>query len=173
MSAIVIIIGLMANPSLVKRYGMYKVNLISYILTSVLSVGFMIAAYMGSFTGVLIFAFLKGITMAPLLGSLNALVAEVSAYTFHKQKIHADGMMFSCSSVGLKVGSGLGTAISGWLLSAAGYLGNAEAQSSSVLNTIKFGYSAIPLILTVLITICLWRLTVVEENKKLEARKTA
>lgn len=173
LSSFVIIIGLMANPILVKKYGMYKVNLISYGLTSIFLVGFLIAVYAGSLLGIVIFALLKGITMAPLLGSLNAIVAEVSTYNFYTKKVHAEGMMFSCSSVGLKVGSGLGTAISGWLLSAAGYIGSAEVQSIAVINVIKFGYGALPLILTILITFCLWKLKVVEENKKFAAKNLA
>ena len=35
-----------------KKYGMYKVNLVSYIITAVLSVGVMIASYMVNFTGI-------------------------------------------------------------------------------------------------------------------------
>ena len=33
-----------------------------------------------------------------------------------------DGMMYSCSSLGIKIGGALGTAICGWLLDAAGYI---------------------------------------------------
>lgn len=172
LSSFVMIIGLIANPILVKKFGMYKVNLVSYIISTFLSVGLLITVYMGNLPGILVFSFVKSIFTAPLFGSVQALVAEISAYTYNTKKIHADGMMFSCSSVGLKVGSGLGTAVGGWLLSAVGYVGNAATQSAAVLNMIKFAYGAIPLILTVIITICLWKLTVVEENKKYTADHT-
>ena len=36
-------------------------------------------------------------------------------------------MMFSCSSLGVKVGGGIGTAAVGWLLHAAGYAGSGTA----------------------------------------------
>jgi sugar (Glycoside-Pentoside-Hexuronide) transporter len=166
LSSIVMIIGLIVNPMLVKKYGMYKVNLYAFIVSSVLSVGVMITAYMGSLAGVLLFSFLKSITLGPLFGSLNALVAEVAGYTYRTKKIHAEGMMFSCSTVGLKVGSGLGSAICGWLLAAAGFIGSADVQSTAVLNIIKFGYGVIPLVITILITTCLWAQKVTEVNKK-------
>ena len=38
MASMVMMIGLMFNPALVKKFGMYKVNLVSYIVTTVLSV---------------------------------------------------------------------------------------------------------------------------------------
>jgi GPH family glycoside/pentoside/hexuronide:cation symporter len=166
MSALVMIVGLIANPFLVKKFGMYKVNLVSYIGTTVLSFGIMITAYMGSLPGILAFTFLRSVISAPLFGSLNAMVAEVAGYTYRTKKIRAEGMMFSCSTVGLKIGSGLGSAICGWVLAAAGFEGAAQVQSASVLNMIKFGYGVIPLILTILMTVCLWAQKVVQANKK-------
>lgn len=37
LASFVMIVGLMFNPALVKKFGMYKVNLVSYIVTSVFS----------------------------------------------------------------------------------------------------------------------------------------
>lgn len=167
MSAFVMIIGLIANPSLVKRFGMYKVNLVSYIVTVILSIFVAVFAYMGNFVGILIFYFLKAISTSFLMGSLNALVAEVAQNTYLKHKVHTEGMMFSCSSIGMKLGGGIGAGMVGWLLAAAGYVGTVDVQPAGVLGMIKFTYGVIPLILTVLITICLAGMKVVEENQKL------
>jgi GPH family glycoside/pentoside/hexuronide:cation symporter len=170
MSAFVMIIGLIANPSLVKRFGMYKVNLVSYFVTIVLSICVAIFAYMGSFTGILVFFFLKSISTSFLMGSLNALVAEVAQNTYLKHGVHTEGMMFSCSSIGMKLGSGLGAGMVGWLLAAVGYVGTVDVQPIAVLNMIKFIYGVIPVILTVLITLCLAGMKVVDENRRLSAQ---
>ena len=76
-------------------------------------------------------------------------------------------MMFRCSSIGIKVGSGIGVGLVGWLLDFAGYAEGAMTDAS--LTMIKFIYGVIPVILTALITVCLWRMRVSEENDRLRA----
>ena len=173
MSSLVMIVGLIFNPFLVKKYGMYKVNLISYILTSILAVGVMITAYMGSLAGIVIFSFLRSITMAPLFGSMNALIAEIAGYTYRTRKVHAEGMMFSCSTVGVKVGGGVGSAICGWLLAAAGFVGTATTQTAGVLGVIKFGFGALPVVFTILMAVCLWAQRVTQANTDWDAEQGA
>lgn len=170
LSAFIMIVGLIANPILVKKYGMYKVNLVSYMLTVVISIGVMLFSFTENFVGILICYFLRAIATAPLMGSLNALVAEVAQNTFLKKNVHAEGMMFSCSSIGLKLGSGLGAGLVGWLLASAGYVGNVAVQSTTVLFMIKFVFGAVPLILAVLVVLCLFGMKVVEENKLLSSK---
>lgn len=172
MSAFIMIIGLIANPGLVKKFGMYKVNLVSYIITIPVAAVLMFFSYRASFIGVLVLTFIRGITTAPLQGSLHAIIAEIGQNAYLKKNVHVEGMMFSCTSLGMKVGSGLGTAICGWMLSAAHFVGSAAQQTESVLNAIKFTYGAIPLIIIVLITLCLWRMRVVEENARLQASRS-
>lgn len=167
MVSFIMIIGLMLNPALVKRFGMYRVNLVSYILTSVMAFLLIIFAYAANFTGIVAVSFLKCVTMAFLMGSLNAVVAEVARNNWLKNKVHTEGMMFSCSSIGMKVGGGLGAAVSGWILSLAGYVGSAAEQTPDVMHAIKFTYAGIPFILTVLITICLYFMKVSKENESL------
>lgn len=167
MSSIVMIVGLIFNPSLVKKYGMYKVNLVSYIITAIFSLGVMIASYMANFAGIVIFMFLKAVTMAPLMGSLNALVAEVAKNVYLKKHVQVEGMMFSCSSLGMKLGSGIGSAAVGWILAAAGYVGTSDVLTSGQISAIKFIYGALPLIVTVLLVVMCWMQRVVEENQKL------
>ena len=168
MASLVIIVGLIFNPALVKRFGIYKVNLYSYVITSVIAAVVMIFTYTESLGGLVVASFIRSITMAPLMGSLNAIVAEVARNSYLKSGKHTEGMMFSCSSIGIKVGGGIGAGMAGWLLAAAGYVGTAEVQAPAVLSMIKFIYGGIPLILTILITVCLAFMKVEEDNRKLE-----
>lgn len=171
MSSIIMIVGLIFNPALVKKFGMYKVNLVSYIITAILSVGVMVMTFAANLVGIIVFTFLKAITMAPLMGSLNAMVAEVARNVYLKKKVQVQGMMFSCSSLGIKLGTGLGAAMVGWILAAAGYVGEAAVQTDTALSAIKFVYGALPLIVTVLLVIMCWMQRVVEDNNALTAEK--
>lgn len=138
-----------------------------FAIPSVMAFLLIIFAYAANFTGIVAVSFLRSVTMAFLMGSLNAVVAEVARNNWLKNKVHTEGMMFSCSSIGMKVGGGLGAAVSGWILSLAGYVGSAAEQTPDVMHAIKFTYAGIPFILTVLITICLYFMKVSKENESL------
>lgn len=170
LSSIVMVVGLVFNPALVKKFGMYKVNLVSYIISCVFSLFLMIFAFMGNFLGIVVSIFLRGISTAFLMGSLNALVAEVAENNLLRHGVHTEGMMFSCSSIGMKVGGGLGAGLAGWLLGAAGFDGTVAVQPDNVLFMIKFIYGAIPMILTAFIAICLVFMKVGAENKRLKEK---
>lgn len=47
---------------------------------------------------------------------MNAVIASCSEYTWLTKHKRVDGTMYSCTSLGVKLGGGLGTAITGWLL---------------------------------------------------------
>ena len=76
---------------------------------------------------ILLCMFIKERLQEHFPGTLNALIAEIR-YTFRTKGVHLDGMMFSCSSLGVKVGGGIGTAAVGWLLEAGGYVGTLRAD---------------------------------------------
>lgn len=119
----------------------------------------------------LLFMFIKGTFAGTLSGTLNALIAEISGYTFRTKGVHIDGMMFSCSSLGVKVGGGIGTAAVGWLLEAGGYVGTAATQSDSAVSMIFNLYIVFPAILGVVITILLAFLKVEKENQKIDMER--
>ena len=77
--------------------------------------------------------------------------------------------MFSCTSLGVKIGGGLGTAITGLLLDAAGYIPNAINQSAAALNMLNFMYLWVPMLISILITLLLSRMDVEKANQKLMA----
>ena len=108
-----------------------------------------------------------------MLGTLNAVIAEAATYSYNKDGVHLDGTMFSCSSMGIKVGGGLGTAVSGWLLALGGFNGAAEVQTAGAISMINFMYLMIPTILTAVMTLIVARLDVEKANKELTAQKEA
>ena len=79
----------------------------------------------------------------------------------------------SCTSLGVKIGGGLGTAISGWLLAAAGFIeGGVPTQPDSVLTMLNVMYLWLPAIFCALITVLLTKLNVEKANEQLLAEKT-
>lgn len=125
-----LIIGLLVSPLIIRKIGgMYKINIWSYVLATVARGLVIVAAYIGSIPLMLVFTGLAALGTSPLQGDMNALIASCSEYTTLKTGKTIDGMMYSCSSLGIKIGGGIGTAICGWLLDAAGYIDNAVVQS--------------------------------------------
>ena len=81
--------------------------------------------------------------------------------------------MYSCSSFGIKVGAGIGTAISGWMLAAAGYIENAAVQTSNTLQMLHILYLWIPFLMSLGIMILLTYLRVEKANAKEGSEHTA
>ena len=136
-----LIIGLAFLPAMVAKYkGYYKLNFSGYLIAAAGRGIVIIAGYMGSVPLMLVGTAIGAIGMAPWQGNLNALVAECSEHTFLQYGKRIDGTMYSCTSMGLKIGSGLGTAIVGWLLDFGGFDGKLAVQSQSCINMLHFMY---------------------------------
>lgn len=164
-----VIIALIFTPILVKKTGsMQKVNFWGYVISDILGIFLIFFAMQKNLSMMLLFMFLKGTFAGTMSGTLNALIAEISGYTYRTKGVHIDGMMFSCSSLGVKVGGGIGTAAVGWLLNASGYVGTAATQTSGAINMIFSMYITIPVILGVVITVLLGLMTVGKEIGKYE-----
>ena len=162
------ILTLMATPFVVKwAGGIYWVNLYGYIIGFIGRVLVIVAAFMGSIPLMLVFTAVGSIGMAPLTGTLNALIAEASENTFMTKNTRIDGMMFSATSLGVKIGGGIGVAVTGWLLAASGYIGGADVQPESALTMIRFMYLWMPAIILAIVALVLSRLKVESANVKL------
>lgn len=162
------IIGLIATPLIVVQLkGMYKLNIGGYGLTIVGRIGVLVAAGMQNVPLMLAFTALAALGQAPLQGTLNALIAEASEYTYLTTGKRIDGVMFSATSLGTKIGGGIGTALGGWLLSASGYVGGAAVQPDSALAMLNFIYLWIPIIIAVIVFVLLMFLTVERANAQL------
>ena len=104
-----------------------------------------------------------------MMGTVNALIAEVSTQIYHYEGEHLEGTMYSCSSIGNKVGTGIGGAIAGWILAFSGFDGMAAVQTASAVNVMFGMYVFTPVITGALIVLVIYLLKVEDENKKWEA----
>ena len=166
------IIGLLFTPSLVARFGgMYRLNLTGYTLGTLGRLGVVIAGYIGSVPLMLACTAIAAIGMSPLQGDMNALIATCSEYTYLTHGKRVDGTMYSCTSLGTKLGGGIGTALAGWLLALSGYVGGAAEQSASCINMLHIMYLWMPMIFNLLITLLLTRLNVEKANEDLRRQR--
>ena len=168
------IIGLLLVPTAVAKLGgMYKINYCGYALATVARILVIVSAYMGSVPMMLIFTAVASLGMCPLQGDLNAVIASASDYTYLTTGKRIDGTMYSCTYLGVKIGGGLGTAISGWLLAAAGFIeGGAAVQPDSVITMLNVMYLWLPAIFCAVVTFLLTKLNVEKANQQiLAARK--
>ena len=165
---ITMVVALTVLPIVIQKMGgMYKLNVLGYLVAALGRVGVLVAAYMGSFPLMLVFTAVSTLGIAPLQGDLNALIASCSEYTTLTTGYRLDGMMYSCSSLGIKIGGAFGTAICGWILGAAGYVENAAVQTPATVNTLHFLYLWAPIIICVVVMFLLSRLKVEKANAQL------
>ena len=169
---ITMVVSLTVLPMVIKKLGgMYKLNIWGYVVAALGRVGVMVTAYMGSLPLMLAFTAVSTIGIAPLQGDMNALIACCSEYTTLTTGHRLEGMMYSCSSLGIKLGGALGTAICGWLLDAAGYVENAAVQTASTVNMLNFLYLWMPIIINASVGFLLVFLRVEKANKDLMAAR--
>ena len=169
-----LIVGLLVTPIIVKKFGeMYRVNLGGYVIATLGRLGVLVAAYFHDIPLMLILSAVASLGMSPLQGTLNAMIAEASEHTWLRTGKRIDGLMFSCTSLGVKVGGGIGTATAGWLLAASGYNGELSMQPDSAIQMLYVMYVWFPLIANALIFLLLTRLDVEKANARLREQADA
>ena len=167
-----LIIALIFTPALVGKWkSMYKLNLRGYILAVIGRALVVVAGYIGSIPMMMAFTALAAFGQGPWQGDMNAVIASCSEYTYLTQGKRVDGTMYSCTSLGVKIGGGIGTAVVGWLLEFSGYVGTNATQPQSALTMMQFMYLWLPLIFDVLIMLVLSRMNVEDANEKLKKNR--
>ncbi|MDY3817981.1 MAG: MFS transporter [Lachnospiraceae bacterium] len=169
-----LIIALVFTPSLVAKWkGMYKLNKYSYMIATIGRLLVVVAGYMGSVPLMLLFTAIAALGQGPWQGDMNAVIASCSEYTYLKTGKRVDGTMYSCTSLGVKIGGGLGTAIAGWMLDLSGFVnGDMAVQPDSCIHMMYFMYLWLPFIMDLLITVILSFMNVEDANKKLKKNIT-
>ncbi len=169
-SSVGMIIGLVAAPWLVQKSGsMRNLNLIMFVINLVVRIIYWILAANGNASIVVVMYSLVALTCCTLAGTFNALVSEASDYTFFKTGKRLDGSMYSCTSFGMKVGGGLGSAVSGWLLAAGKFDPTALTQTDFCNSVLTFSFAGVPVIVTAIVVFIYFKLDVEKVNAKLRA----
>lgn len=168
-----LILALVVTPTLVSKWkGMYKLNKYSYMIATLGRLLVVVAGYLGSVPLMLLFTAIAALGQGPWQGDMNAVIATCSEYTYLRTGKRIDGTMYSCTSLGVKIGGGLGTALAGWMLDWSGFInGDNAIQPDSCINMMYFMYLWLPFILDLIITIILCFMNVEGANEKLKKAK--
>lgn len=158
-------------PKITAKFGMRNSALVGHafgILGAVLVIiGGMTTAFPVVIAGLIITCLGK----APQTGSLNAIIAETDEYSYLKFGKRITGTIYSCSSVGMKLGTGIGTALCGFLLDLSGYDGTATTQTASAVSAINWSYLLAYALLPMISVVIFYFLDVEKTNAKLRAAK--
>jgi len=123
-----------------------------------LTLGFLGFGIFGTTKAVMIVCnVLKGCGLGMCGGMAMGIVADTISYGQLKTGINAVGMGNAGTSAAQKLGLGLGTAVFGWVLSAAGFKGEYDLQDipqpEGVVTAIQFMYNWIPMIMCAIICV--------------------
>ena len=163
-----LIIALLITPSLVAKWqGLYKLNVTGYAIGTIGRGLVIVAAYMHSVPLMLAFTAVAAFGMGPWQGDMNAVIANCSEYTYLTKGKRVDGTMYSCTSLGIKLGGGLGTAITGWLLAFSKFYQNLATQPVSCIRMLHIMYLWVPFVICIIITFIMSRMNVEKANKEL------
>ena len=168
-----LILALVVTPTLVSKWkGMYKLNKYSYMIATLGRLLVVVAGYLGNVPLMLLFTAIAALGQGPWQGDMNAVIASCSEYTYLRTGKRIDGTMYSCTSLGVKIGGGLGTALAGWMLDWSGFInGDNAIQPDSCINMMYFMYLWLPFILDLIITVILCFMNVEGANENLKKAK--
>ncbi len=147
------ILGLFFVPLIVKKFGIYRVNLTGMSLSILVGIPLIWAGLTGNITVLIVCLGLRCMCSTSLMGTLGAVIAQIAAYVYKKEHVHIEGSMYSCSSMGIKLGGGIGSAACGWLLAAVGFNGAREIQTAATNMGISIAYCVVPVVLFAIIAL--------------------
>lgn len=147
-SMIPLIVLIPFMPKFIAKMGMRKGCVVGNIIT----LAGCVIAVIGHFAGlpvILVGLLVKGVGSVPGSACYTPFLAKVDEYHYMTKHHRVTGSIFSCSTVGTKVGQGVGTAMCGWILALGQFDGQAAVQKASANNAIFFLYLVLPAVLTV------------------------
>ena len=112
-------------------------------------------------TVIVIGTVIRSLGAGPLLSAVFALVPDVVEYGNWKFGIRSEGLISSAQSIGSKVGIGLGSALTGWILAGVGYVGGPDSVvTDAVIRAVRFDYTWLGAIIGVVILVIVLMLNV-------------
>lgn len=152
------IIVLFFMPWFSNKFSKRNFMLIGCVL---LVAGFVVLGFAGTSHSLLLFGtILRSIGVGPIFAGLYALCADVCDFGEWKTGIRSEGLISASQSIGSKIGIGFGSAITGWVLAMCGYNGAEMVQSASAISGIKFVYSWMGAIISIVLFLCILFLNV-------------
>ncbi len=144
-----------ATPFFMKKFGKTKIYIVGLILMLIGFGGF--GLFANGIATIVFFNVLKGLGLGIAGGIAMGIVADTITYSRLKSGIDPIGMGNAAVSAAQKIGLGLGTAVLGWVMDAAGFDASLDLQGipqpDSVITAIQFLYNWIPVIFIAIIIV--------------------
>lgn len=138
------IIGLVFLPVVAVKYGKWKVMLLGWFFMALGS--FLLVLATSQIAFLYIGSIIRGLGGSLISACLFTIIADAVEYGEWKTGVRQAGLTNSATSFGMKVGTGLGTAIVGWGLAFGDYDGALTTQSAYTLQTETWVFIGVPTI---------------------------
>lgn len=109
---------------------------------------------------------LHGASLAPYVTAIFTFASDIVEYLEQQLGQRYEGLVTSVSSIGSKVGTGLGSAILGWGLEVGGYDGALIQQAQSAKDAETFLLFIVPTLASVVCFIAMWFWDIDKKIKK-------
>ena len=155
-TTIALVAGLIFVPALTKKFGARNTIVGGLVLSCVMGIVFWISSKNANVPLMLISNTIRWFGCATFIGSATvALPGKISEFSLLRDHVNIEATVFSCVSMGTKVGMGLASAITGWLLDLSGFISSDNAvQPASALSMIIIIYAALPLVFQAIVLVC-------------------
>jgi glycoside/pentoside/hexuronide:cation symporter, GPH family len=97
----------------------------------------------------------RGFGKAAVMGIIFAMLADTMEYGEWRTGTRIEGLIYSGASMGIKIGTGLGSALIGWSLALSGYVGAQASQSPEAISMISALFIWVPVIVSLLMIVLL------------------
>ena len=140
-------------PVLFKKFGKRRVVMLTLLGAAACSALKMLNP--DSMPWVLMLCILGSICNAPVSAAMFTYVADLVDYVRTKKHVQSESFIAMTSSVGTKLGSGIGSAFVGWMLSLGGYNAELSQQGADALFSMNLMANIVPAVSGLIIAGCL------------------
>lgn len=147
------VIGMVAVPKLIRKFSKKYVMAAGGFLAAIgCIIGLLFSRQLPM---VMVAVVILSLGCSPFSSIMFTLAPDIVDYLEKKINIRIEGLATSVTSCGIKVGTGIGSAMIGWGLALGGYQAQAAVQLNSVLTAEIVLYFGVPLVVTVIRAICM------------------
>lgn len=146
------IVTMFITPFIMKKLSKRNTFLIGMSLAVI---AFGISGFAANIAAVKVLSVIKGISVGFASATMFGMLQDAITYGEWKNGFNNAGMGNAASSFCMKIGSGVGTAVLGWILAAGKFDAKLAVQPASALNAINWAFAWIPAIMLAIAVLCL------------------
>ncbi len=172
-TTVALVVGLAFVPMMTQKLGTRNTILSGMILATAMGALFWLASVWVNLPLMIITNILRWFGSATFIGTATVVIpSKISEYSMLRDNVNIEATVFSCVSMGTKIGSGIAAGMVGWLLNAAGYIAvDGATQPATALNMMTFLYAAAPFIALLIVLVFCYFQKVENAVEKLKTEK--